>query len=80
MIRHLGNEVPAKRWIPWVAIVLDLAVWVPFMVLRARSDPFAVVITVAVAAMIVVTRWLVVRHRGSQRTEDHEKSHQQRSN
>ncbi|RAX48214.1 amino acid permease [Arthrobacter sp. AQ5-05] len=77
MIRHLSNEVQAKKWIPWVAIVLDLAVLVPFVVLRARSDPFTVVITVVVATIIVITQWLVVRHRGLPRTEDHEESHQQ---
>lgn len=61
--RHLKNEVEAKVWIPWVAIVLDVAVLVPFTVLKAQSDPFTVVITVVVASIIVATQWLVVRHR-----------------
>lgn len=63
IIRHLKNEVEAKVWIPWVAIVLDVAVLVPFTVLKAQSDPFTVVITVVVASIIVATQWLVVRHR-----------------
>ena len=63
IIRHLKDDVQARIWIPWVAIVLDAAVLVPFTILKAQSDPFTVLITVVVALIIVVTQWLLVRHR-----------------
>lgn len=74
IIRHLKGDVEAKTWIPWVAIVLDVAVLVPFTVLKAQSDPFTILITVVVASIIVVTQWLVVRrkrHNGAQSTHRH---------
>ena len=63
IIRHLKDDVEAKTWIPWVAIVLDVAVLIPFILLKAQSDPFTLIITAVVALIIVVTQWLVVRRR-----------------
>lgn len=62
VIRHLRNDIDARAWIPWTAIVLDTAVLLPFLLVKAQSDPFTIVITVAVAAVIIVGQWLVVRH------------------
>ena len=53
----------AKVWIPWTAIVLDTAVLVPFVLIKAQSDPLTIVITAVVAAVITLAQWLVVRHR-----------------
>lgn len=50
-------------WIPWAAIVLDVAILVPFTVLKAQADPLTVVVTVVVVSMIVMTQWLVVHRR-----------------
>lgn len=63
ILRHLKEDVQAKTWIPWVAILLDIAVLVPFVLLKARSDPFTLVVTAAVAAVIVAAQWFAVRHR-----------------
>lgn len=63
IIRHLKDDVEAKAWVPWTAIVLDIAVLVPFLILKAQSDPFTLVITAAVALIIITAQWLVVRHR-----------------
>ncbi|GAB3548602.1 APC family permease [Arthrobacter tumbae] len=63
IIRHVRSDVEAKTWIPWTAIVLDIAVLVPFTILKAQSDPFTGITTVVVASIIVLTQWLVVRRR-----------------
>ncbi|MCQ6269361.1 APC family permease [Pseudarthrobacter sp. R1] len=63
IIRHLKDDVQAKTWIPWTAIMLDIVVLVPFLILRAQSAPFTLVITAAVALIILTAQWLVVWHR-----------------
>jgi accessory gene regulator protein AgrB len=63
ILRHLKDDVGAKPWIPGIAILLDAAVLVPFVLLKAQSDPFTVVVTAVVALIIVVAQWVVVRRR-----------------
>jgi len=62
IIRHLREDVDAKIWVPVVAIILDIAVLVPFLLLKAQSDAFTLVITATVAIIIIATQWAVVRH------------------
>ncbi|WP_253702250.1 hypothetical protein [Dietzia sp. 111N12-1] len=45
-----------------LAIILDLAVLVPFLLTKSQSDPFTLVITALVALAIVLAQWLAVRH------------------
>ena len=52
VLRYLYQDVKATRWIPAVAIVLDLIVLGGFVWVKMNSDPF--VIGVAVATMIVI--------------------------
>lgn len=61
-IRHLKDQVEVKVWVPSVAIVLDLMVLVPFVVMKFRSDLLTLGITAAVAVMIFVAQWWAVRH------------------
>ncbi|MBE1514932.1 amino acid transporter [Nesterenkonia halotolerans] len=63
IVRHLKEEVDPKVWIPWVAIVLDVAVLVPFIILKGTSDPFTLVVTAVVALLIMVSQWIIVRRR-----------------
>jgi amino acid transporter len=63
ILRHLRHDVGAKPWIPWAAIILDVAVLVPFVLLKAQSNPFTLAVTAVVIAAIAVAQWLVVRHR-----------------
>ncbi|MEV7572939.1 hypothetical protein AB0P28_07540 [Pseudarthrobacter sp. NPDC089323] len=63
IIRNLKDDVQAKTWVPWTAIMLDIVVLVPFLILKAQSDPLTLVITAAVALIILTAQWLVVRHR-----------------
>ncbi|MGA4688682.1 APC family permease [Rhodococcus sp. AB351] len=56
MIRRLRHRVEFTVWIPAVAIALDVLVLVPFVVMKARSDWFTVVITAAVAAVIIAAQ------------------------
>ncbi|MDV6300139.1 MULTISPECIES: APC family permease [Dietzia] len=66
IVRRLKDDVNAKAWIPWVAIVLDVAVLVPFLLLKAQSDPLTLGITAIVALVIIAAQWLTVRHRSEQ--------------
>ena len=52
VLRYLYQDVKAKRWVPAVAIVLDLVVLGGFVWVKLNSDPF--VIGVAVVTMIVI--------------------------
>ncbi|WP_368800610.1 APC family permease [Kocuria oxytropis] len=74
ILRHLKDDVGARPWIPWVAIVLDIAVLVPFVLLKAQSDPFTLGVTAVVALVIVVAQWFTVRHRSDEdaRQGEHE--------
>ncbi|MBY0285841.1 MAG: APC family permease [Mycobacteriaceae bacterium] len=65
MVRHLKDEVEVKVWVPSVAIVLDLLVLVPFVVMKFRSDLLTLGITSAVAVVIFVAQWCAVRHRAT---------------
>jgi hypothetical protein len=70
IVRRLRDEVDATAWIPWVAIVLDVAVLVPFLILKAQSDPFTLGVTAVVALVIVVAQWFTVRHRSDDDDDD----------
>lgn len=63
IIRHLKGEVEARVWVPWTAIVLDVAVLVPFLLLKAQSDLFTLILTAVVAAVIIGTQVAIVRHK-----------------
>ena len=63
IIRYLRDEVEVKVWVPSVAIVLDLVVLIPFVVLKFRTDLLTLAITVAVAVVIIVAQWWAVQHR-----------------
>jgi len=52
VLRYLYQDVKARRWMPAVAIVLDLVVLGGFVWVKLNSDPF--VIGVAVVTMIVI--------------------------
>ncbi len=78
ILRHLKEEVKAKVWIPWVAIVLDVAVLVPFLILRGSSDPFTLVVTAVVAAVITLAQWVIVRRRREDSDNDEQESEQLR--
>ena len=78
ILRHLKEEVKAKVWIPWVAIVLDVAVLVPFLILRGSSDPFTLAVTAVVAALIILAQWVIVRRRREDSDNDEQESEQLR--
>ncbi len=52
VLRYLYQDVKARRWVPAVAIILDLMVLGGFVWVKLTTDPF--VIGVAVATMIVI--------------------------
>ena len=79
VIRHLSNQIDAKAWIPWTAIVLETAVLLPLLLVKAQTDPLTIVITVVVATVITVAQWLAVRYRRHNDSPSHEASTQHHS-
>ncbi len=63
MLRHLRGEVGARIWVPTVAIVLDLLVLAPFVVMKFRTDLLTLGITAAVVVATVTAQWFAVRQR-----------------
>jgi len=61
MLRKLHEKTPAHRWILILTIALDLAVLIPFAVLKARSDVITIIVAAAVAAAIVVVQVVVAK-------------------
>ncbi|NUT71294.1 APC family permease [Pseudarthrobacter sp. C4D7] len=63
VIFRLASDIRAITWIPWMAIILDLAVLLAFIVAKVQTDLLTVLITVIVAAAITGAQWLMVRRR-----------------
>ncbi|MBG6226471.1 amino acid transporter [Arthrobacter sp. CAN_A2] len=71
IIRHLRHDIDVKAWIPAVAIALDVAVLIPFLFLKGRSDPLTLIITAATVIILTAIQWFMVHHRNQQETPDH---------
>ncbi|WP_298460571.1 APC family permease [uncultured Cellulomonas sp.] len=67
--RRLAGDISARRWIPVVAIVLDVVVLGAFLVLRIQQHPSAVVASVAIAGAILAAQAVVARHRSREDSE-----------
>jgi amino acid transporter len=63
VIRHLREKIHAVRWLPVLTIVLDLAILIPFTVLKIQDDPLTVVVAAAVAAAIFIGQVIAVKAR-----------------
>jgi amino acid transporter len=68
VIRHLRSKIEALMWLPMLTIVLDLAILIPFTILKVQSDLFTVIVAAVVAAAIVIAQVVTVRTR--ERTEE----------
>ncbi|WP_010204366.1 APC family permease [Salinibacterium sp. PAMC 21357] len=63
VIRRLRAKIEARIWLPVLTIVLDLAILIPFAVLKIQSDLFTVTVAAVVAAAIVAAQVVTVRTR-----------------
>ncbi|WP_103663138.1 APC family permease [Microbacterium sp. CJ77] len=63
VIRHLRDKIHAVRWLPVLTIVLDLAILIPFTILKIQDDPLTVVVAAAVAAAIFIGQVVAVKAR-----------------
>lgn len=63
VIRHLRSKIEARIWLPVLTILLDLAILIPFSILKVQSDLFTVIIAAAVAAAIIAAQVIAVRTR-----------------
>jgi len=61
VIRHLRSKIEANLWLPILTIVFDLAILIPFTILKVQSDLFTVVVAGAVAAAIIVAQIVTIR-------------------
>lgn len=59
----LHQKISARRWVPALAILLDLAILIPFTVLKVQSDLLTVAVAAAIALAIVVAQVIAVRRR-----------------
>lgn len=66
VIRHLQKKIHAKPWAPIVTILLNLAILIPFTILKAQDDLLTVIIAVVVAAAIFAAQIIAVRLRTKQ--------------
>ena len=73
VIRHLSRDIGAKRWIPVVAILLDIAVVVPFVLVKLGQDLLTVGVAATVALVIFLAQWWAV----SRRTDTSESKRQE---
>ena len=65
VIRHLKEKIEARIWLPVLTIVLDLAILVPFAILKVQSDLFTVMVAAVVAAAIITAQVIAVRARSA---------------
>ncbi len=63
VIRHLRSKIHATVWMPVLTIALDLAILIPFAILKVQSDLLTVIVAVAVATTIIAAQILTVRAR-----------------
>ncbi|WP_168916602.1 APC family permease [Microcella flavibacter] len=63
LVRPLRDKVHARRWVPVLAIVLDLSLLVPFIIVKVQTDPLTIVVAAAVGSAIVIAQVLAVRVR-----------------
>ncbi|WP_432395522.1 APC family permease [Pseudarthrobacter sp. L19] len=63
VIRHLHRDIDAGRWIPVVAIVLDVVVLGAFVIVKAGQDLLTLGVAAAMAAAIFGAQWWAVKRR-----------------
>jgi amino acid transporter len=63
VIRHLHHDIEARRWVPVVAIILDVVVLAAFVTVKAGQDLLTLGVAAALAAAIFGTQWWAVKRR-----------------
>ncbi|TDW29862.1 APC family permease [Cryobacterium psychrophilum] len=63
VVRHLRSKIQANFWVPVLSIVLDLAILVPFTVLKLQNDLLTVIVAASVAAAIIIAQAIAARGR-----------------
>ncbi len=66
VIRHLRAKIDAKPWLPALTIALDLAILIPFTILKVQNDTLTVIVAASVAAAIVIAQVITMRVRARQ--------------
>ncbi len=63
VIRHLYQDIGARRWVPAVAITLDGVVLAAFIVVKAGQDLLTLSVAATLSLTIFVAQWWAVRRR-----------------
>ncbi len=66
VLRRLRAKIGASPWLPALTIALDLAILIPFAILKVQSDILTVIVAASVAAAIVIAQVITVRARTRQ--------------
>ncbi|GAB3754226.1 APC family permease [Zhihengliuella somnathii] len=64
-VLRMRQDLAARAWVPCVAIALDGAVLIPFLLFQLTRDPLTVAITGAVAAVIFGAQWVTAKRRNA---------------
>lgn len=61
VLRRLRDKIDARRWLPIATILLDAVILAAFTISKVRTDLLTVAVAAAIAAIIFVAQWVVVR-------------------
>lgn len=75
VLRYLHQEVKAARWVPAVAIALDLMVLAGFIWVKLNSDPFVIGVAVATMVIIAIAEQIFLKSAARRKALESKKSH-----
>jgi amino acid transporter len=75
LLRHLQQEVDIRRWIPVMAIILDLLALGGFVWVKLNSDPLVIGIAFITMLLIAIGEWFFLRARSGKNSEDETEGH-----
>ncbi|MGK2906896.1 MAG: amino acid permease, partial [Desulfuromonadales bacterium] len=74
VLRHLRKELGANPVIPVTAIILDMVILGGFIWVKITSDPFVLIVAVAVMAVILIGEFFFLRQRPADDQPEHSHS------
>lgn len=75
VLRYLHQDIKAARWVPAVAIALDLMVLAGFIWVKLNSDPFVIGVAVATMVVIAIAEQIFLKSSARRKALESKKSH-----
>ncbi len=73
VVRYLGEDIDAKIWVPWVAIVLDLIALTGFVWVKLTTDPLVLVVAIILMILIALGESWFLKSDLRKRMQDEDK-------